>query len=281
MNISRTRTVLLRYYARNIHRYSHVHSQLSFHNHYYCNLNTHTGKTVPNIQVNTCYKYLQNCSLYNVLDNSDTLPGSLCNLRYNLQCKSHYCYKQNLYSQGSNGTDRWSLVFQWYILHIGCCWNILCSCLGIYGILILQHSNHRYILYMCYRSSDLGHTELLYTPRDLNLQINKTGSEKIAYKEQLLNDLQFYVLRNSISVIADRWKGVILTLKHQAKLQQTTVLCFYFYLLKKKRLDVSCESSARQRIHMKYEIKKKKKKKNNEKVFMNVVCCNRDWRFTG
>ena len=23
------------------------------------------------------------------------------------------------------------------------------------------------------------------------------------------------------------------------------------------------------------------KKKNNEKVFMNVVCCSRDWRFKG
>ena len=29
-----------------------------------------------------------------------------------------------------------------------------------------------------------------------------------------------------------------------------------------------------------FEIKKKKKKKN-EKIFMNVVCCSRDWRFKG
>ena len=29
---------------------------------------------------------------------------------------------------------------------------------------------------------------------------------------------------------------------------------FYFYLAKKLRLDVSCESSAKQRIHMKYQI---------------------------
>ena len=45
------------------------------------------------------------------------------------------------------------------------------------------------------------------------------------------------------------------------------------------RLDVSCESSARQRIHVKYQVLFSLK--NNEKVFMNVVCCSRDWRFKG
>ena len=44
-------------------------------------------------------------------------------------------------------------------------------------------------------------------------------------------------------------------------------------------LDVSCESSAKQRIHMKYQVLFSLK--NNEKVFMNVVCCSRDWRFKG
>ena len=44
-------------------------------------------------------------------------------------------------------------------------------------------------------------------------------------------------------------------------------------------LDVSYESSARQRIHMKYQVLLSLK--NNEKVFMNVVCCSRDWRFKG
>ena len=49
---------------------------------------------------------------------------------------------------------------------------------------------------------------------------------------------------------------------------------FYFYLLKKIRLSVSCESSARQRIHMKYQVLFSLK--NNEKVFMNVVSCSHD-----
>ena len=36
--------------------------------------------------------------------------------------------------------------------------------------------------------------------------------------------------------------------------QATTPLCYYSYRLKKIRLDVSCESSARQRIRMKYQV---------------------------
>ena len=53
-------------------------------------------------------------------------------------------------------------------------------------------------------------------------------------------------------------------------------LLFYFYLSKEIRLDVSC---AQQRIHMKYEVLFSLK--NNEKVFINVVCCSRDWHFKG
>ena len=44
----------------------------------------------------------------------------------------------------------------------------------------------------------------------------------------------------------------------------------------KIRLDVSCESSVWQRIHMKYQVLFSLK--NNEKVFMNVICCSLDWR---
>ena len=54
---------------------------------------------------------------------------------------------------------------------------------------------------------------------------------------------------------------------------------FYFYLYKEIRLDVSLESSARQRIHMKFQVLFSLK--NNEKVSINVVCCSRDWRFKG
>ena len=46
---------------------------------------------------------------------------------------------------------------------------------------------------------------------------------------------------------------------------------------KKIRIHVSCESSAWQRIHMKYQVLFSLK--NNEKVFMVVVCCSCDWPF--
>ena len=49
---------------------------------------------------------------------------------------------------------------------------------------------------------------------------------------------------------------------------------FYFYLSKEIRLDFSRESSAWQRIHMKYQVLFSLK--NYEKVFINVVCCSRD-----
>ena len=52
---------------------------------------------------------------------------------------------------------------------------------------------------------------------------------------------------------------------------------FYFYLLKKIRLDFSCESSAWQRIHLKHRVLFSL----DEKIFMNVVCCSSDWRFKG
>ena len=73
----------------------------------------------------------------------------------------------------------------------------------------------------------------------------------------------------------------MLTLKHQTKIaaDDTFIFFFYFYLLKKIRLDVSYESSARQRIHTKYQVLFSLE--NNKKVFMNVVCCSRDWLFKG
>ena len=48
----------------------------------------------------------------------------------------------------------------------------------------------------------------------------------------------------------------------------------YFYRLKKIKLDISCELSAWQRIHLNHQVLFPLK--NNEKVFMNVVCCSRD-----
>ena len=53
----------------------------------------------------------------------------------------------------------------------------------------------------------------------------------------------------------------------------------YLYLSMKIRLDFSCESSAKQRIHLKHQVLFFLK--NNEIICMNVVCCSRDWRFKG
>ena len=66
-------------------------------------------------------------------------------------------------------------------------------------------------------------------------------------------------------------------LKRQTKIAADDILIFYFYLSKKIKLDFSCESSVRQRIHLKHQTLFSLK--NNEKMFMNVVCCSRDWRF--
>ena len=42
--------------------------------------------------------------------------------------------------------------------------------------------------------------------------------------------------------------------KRQTKIAADDLLIFYFYLSKKIRLDVSSESSARQRIHLKQQV---------------------------
>ena len=61
-------------------------------------------------------------------------------------------------------------------------------------------------------------------------------------------------------------------LKRQTKTAADDVLIFYFYLSKKIRLDFSW-------IHLKHQVLFSLK--NNKKIFMNVVCCSRDWRFKG
>ena len=71
------------------------------------------------------------------------------------------------------------------------------------------------------------------------------------------------------------------TLKAPNKTYSRWHLFLFFYFFKEKSLDISCESSAKQMIHMKcqdlFSLKKKKKKKK----IQNVVCCNCDWRFKG
>ena len=61
------------------------------------------------------------------------------------------------------------------------------------------------------------------------------------------------------------------------KLQQTTSFFnFYFYLPKKIRLDFFHLNPL---LHLKHQVLVSLK--NNEKLFMNAVCCSRDWRFKG
>ena len=73
---------------------------------------------------------------------------------------------------------------------------------------------------------------------------------------------------------------IVLTLKAPNKnFSRRHFNVFYFYLLKKIWLDVLCESSALQRIHMKYQVLFSLK--NDEEIFMNVVCCSCDWCFKG
>ena len=54
-----------------------------------------------------------------------------------------------------------------------------------------------------------------------------------------------YFIRNNNS---------FLTLKAPITTTADDTFVFYFYVLKKIKLDVSCESSARQRINMKYQV---------------------------
>ena len=89
-------------------------------------------------------------------------------------------------------------------------------------------------------------------------------------------------------MLIDRLNGIVqvkqsrtyLALKCQIEIAaDETLIFFYFYLLKKIRLDVSCESSAGQRIHIKYQVLLSLK--NSEKILKTAVCCSPDWSFKG
>ena len=70
--------------------------------------------------------------------------------------------------------------------------------------------------------------------------------------------------------------GVLTVKVPNKKCNRRHFIFMYFYLLKKIRLDVSCESSARQRIHMCQVLFPLK---NNEKVFTNIFVCSYDRGF--
>ena len=55
---------------------------------------------------------------------------------------------------------------------------------------------------------------------------------------------------------------------------------FFFYCFSEKiRLDLSCESSAGQRIHMKYKVLFSSKDKSE--INKSVICCSFAWLFKG
>ena len=56
---------------------------------------------------------------------------------------------------------------------------------------------------------------------------------------------------------------------------------FIFYFTDKTSLDISCESSSKQMIHMKCQDLFSLKNKTHIKKIENVVCCKFAWRFKG
>ena len=70
-----------------------------------------------------------------------------------------------------------------------------------------------------------------------------------------------------------------LTLKAPIATAEDDSLIFFYRFSDKIMLDISCESSAWQRIHMKHQVlfSSKDKSENNK----SVVCCNFAWRFKG
>ena len=68
-------------------------------------------------------------------------------------------------------------------------------------------------------------------------------------------------------------------LKHQSRLQQTTFINNFSFFSEKIRLDVSVESSARQRIHMKNQALFSSKDKSKKlKMWFAAIFI---WRFKG
>ena len=74
-----------------------------------------------------------------------------------------------------------------------------------------------------------------------------------------------------------RQKFEILTFKVANK--NCSTLIFLLSSFEENKLDVFCESSALQRIHMKYQVLFSLK--NNAEIFMNVICCSCNWCFKG
>ena len=70
--------------------------------------------------------------------------------------------------------------------------------------------------------------------------------------------------------------GQVKPLKHQANF-----VLFLFHLSEEVSLDILCESSAKQMIHLNEKKKKKKKPKKQhfKEIFQDIICCSYDWHF--
>ena len=70
-----------------------------------------------------------------------------------------------------------------------------------------------------------------------------------------------------------------LTIKVPITIAADDNLEYFFIVFLKIMLDISCKSSAWQRIHMKCQVlfSSKDKSRNNK----SVICCNFAWRFNG
>ena len=71
----------------------------------------------------------------------------------------------------------------------------------------------------------------------------------------------------------------ILTLKAPITIAADDSRIFFHCFSDRIRLDISCESSARQKSHMKHQALFTSKDKS--KKYKSVVCCNFSWRFKG
>ena len=99
----------------------------------------------------------------------------------------------------------------------------------------------------------------------------QTSSRETTWKE-------YWALFSGKIYIAPDKRGKQLTLKVPNKICSRWH-SFFFFFSEKTHLDISCESSAWQMIHMKcQDLFSLKNKKKIKKI---VVCCSCDWRFQG
>ena len=88
------------------------------------------------------------------------------------------------------------------------------------------------------------------------------------------NDIHQQRRPSSDAPQCEKSRSIFQPLKGQTKIAADDILIFYFYFSTKIiRIDFSCESS----IHLKHQVLFSLK--NSEKIFMNVICCSRDWHF--